>query len=460
MTQGQLAERLGISASYLNLIEHNHRQLPAPMLIKIAHLFQVDLQTFGPEESERLHSELLEVFGDSLFDGDELQSADMRELANTSPHVARAVVKLYQAYHGASESAHSLASQLSASDEPQSALGGNNRLPSEEINDLIQRHGNYFPELEEGAEKLRHDGRLDGDDLFWALVHYLETAHDVHVKVERVQMMGGAVRRYDPSRRMLYLSEVLRRGSRNFQLAHQIGLLTQHDIFDRIIGAQSLSSDESRALCRVMLANYFSSAVLMPYHTFLAAARQERYDIELLGHRFRTSFEQVCHRLTSMRRPGAEGVPFHLVRVDIAGNISKRFSGSGIRFARFSAACPRWNVHQAFLTPGRICVQLSRMPDGTTYFDIARTLRKASGGFHAPHAVQAIGIGCEVHFARELVYSDGINLDANTRTAVPVGVTCRMCERTDCEQRAMPSLFHAMPLDENVRGVSFYAPVK
>jgi predicted transcriptional regulator len=207
----------------------------------------------------------------------------------------------------------------------------------------------------------------------------------------------------------------------------------------------------------VALANYFAAAVAMPYQPFYEAARAERYDIELLGHRFDASFEQVCHRLTTLRRPGAEGIPFHLVRIDIAGNISKRFSGSGIRFARFSGACPRWNVHTAFLTPGMIRVQLSRMPDGTTYFCIARTLRR-DRRFHAPHAVQAIGMGCEVHHAREMVYADGIDT-TNLSAAVPVGVTCRLCERMDCQQRAFPALQHRMEVDENVRGLSFYAPV-
>ena len=173
---------------------------------------------------------------------------------------------------------------------------------------------------------------------------------------------------------------------------------------------------------------------------------------------FRVGFEQVCHRLTTLRRPGAEGVPFHMLRIDVAGNISKRFSASGIRFARFSGACPRWNVFSAFLTPGMIRIQVSRMPDGHQYFCIARTIQKDSGGYHAQHAVQAIGLGCRVEHARELVYSDGIDV-ANPDTCIPVGITCRLCERTDCEQRALPSLKVPLQVDQNVRGVSLYAPV-
>jgi predicted transcriptional regulator len=218
-----------------------------------------------------------------------------------------------------------------------------------------------------------------------------------------------------------------------------------------------LTTPESRTVARVALANYFGGAVLMPYERFLQAAKSLRYDIELLGHRFRTSFEQVCHRLTTLQRPGSEGVPFHMIRIDVAGNISKRFSASGIRFARFSGACPRWNVFSALSTPGLIRVQLSRMPDGKSYFCLACSVRKDSGGYLAPHAVQAIGIGCPASMARELVYADGIDLE-NLEAAVPVGVTCRLCERMDCTQRAFPPLQHPLRVKEGVRGVSFYAP--
>jgi predicted transcriptional regulator len=180
--------------------------------------------------------------------------------------------------------------------------------------------------------------------------------------------------------------------------------------------------------------------------------------VELLGHRFRASVEQTCHRLTTLRRPGAEGVPFHMVRVDIAGNISKRFSASGLRFARFSGACPRWNVFQAFTTPGLVRTQLSRMPDGATFFWVARTVSKEGGGYRAPRSVVALALGCEAARARELVYADGVDLDGPGAAVVPVGVTCRLCERADCEQRAFPTLQHPLAVNANVRGVSFYAP--
>jgi predicted transcriptional regulator/transcriptional regulator with XRE-family HTH domain len=453
LTQAKLAERLGISASYLNLIEHNRRGLSAPLLIKLADVLQLDLRVLSQDSHDRVVADLMEAFGDPIFEQHDVTNAEVRELANGTPSAARAVMTLYQAYRAAREAADMLAATLSDGD-----LGGidASHLPTEEVSDVIQRHGNHFPEIEEGAEAFCRDARVERADLWAALVRALGDL-GVQVRVVHAAEMPGVSRRYDPDARVLSISEVLRRGSRNFQLAYQIGLITQGEVIDRIASGPYVTSPSSRALARVALANYFAAAVLMPYRPFLEAARTERYDIDLLGHRFRTSFEQTCHRLTTLRRPGAEGVPFHMVRVDIAGNISKRFSGSGLRFARFSGACPRWNVFEAFTTPGLFRVQLSQMPDGAAYFWVARTVHRESGGFHAPRSVVAIAMGCEASRARELVYADGFDLESR-EAVVPVGITCRLCERMECEQRAFPPLQHPLQVNANVRGVSFYAP--
>lgn len=459
LTQVELAERLGISPSYLNLIENNRRPLTAPLLIKLAQEFKLDLQNFGASDDSRLAADLLEAFGDPLFETHGLTNADVRELAVTAPNVARAVLTLYRSYVGARESVSTLGERLSTNEGNEGPGVDVSRLPSEEVSDLIQRHSNYFPILEEAAEQLWRQAELDAEDVYRGLVRYLAAVHKVQVRVVRVGDERKAMRRFDPDKRILSVSEVLPPRSRRFQLAHQVALITQSSRIDKVLHDELLSTPESRALARVAMANYFASALVMPYQPFYEAARAERYDIELLAHRFGASFEQVCHRLTTLRRPGAEGVPLHFLRIDIAGNISKRFSGSGIRIARFSGACPRLNVHAAFMTPGMIRTQISRMPDGSVYFCIARTVRSDRGGYHVPHTVQAIGMGCEVRFARELVYADGIDLD-NPNAAVPVGVTCRICEHLDCEQRAFPAIQHPLRIDENVRGVSFFAPVE
>ncbi len=454
LTQAQLATRLGISASYLNLIEQNRRPLTAPLLIKLAETLGVDLRTFSADHDTRRLGELLEVFGDPLFEDHDLTANEIRELAAASPVLTRAILTLYEAYRSTRDSLASLATRVS---DDTSGIAST-RLPTEEVSDVVQQHMNYFPELEEGAEAIWKAARLESDAIFEHLAAYLEREHQVSVRLEKADAMAGAMRRYDPQRRELVLSEVLRRGSRNFQIAYQVGLLAHPDVLERLSADPLLTTPESRALARVVLANYFAAAVLMPYDAFLRAAQAERYDLELLGHRFRVNFEQTCHRLTSLRKPGAEGVPFHMVRVDIAGNISKRFSASGLRFARFSGACPRWVVFAAFLTPGEICTQLSQMPDGQKYFWVARTIRKARGGYHSPRTEFAIGLGCDIAHAPHIVYADGVNLESHS-AVVPVGISCRVCERVDCEQRAFPPLQQPLRVDENVRGLSFYTPV-
>lgn len=452
LTQVQLAEKLAISPSYLNLIEANRRPLPAGLLIRLAQLFRVDLESFAADDDARLVADLLEAFADPLFEAHPLTNADVREVAQASPQAARAVLSLYRAYSGARESVESLSSKLTEGEE---VAGISSNLPSEQVSDFIQRRMNYFQELEESAEELWRQAKLGGEDLYTGLIRHLERSLEVQVRIARTGNERGTLRRFDPERRILTLSELLPTRSRVFQLAHQIGLLMQKELLDQLVTDPLLITDEARALGRVALANYFAGAVMMPYEPFLRAAREERYDIDVLGRRFRVGFEQSAHRLTTLRRPGAEGVPFHMIRIDVAGNISKRFSASGIRFARFAGVCPRWNVFSAFLTPGMIRIQLSRMPDGMTYFCIARTIHKDSGGYHAQHPVQAISLGCRLEHARELVYSDGVDIE-NPKAAVPVGVTCRTCERTDCDQRALPSLRHPLQIDENVRGTSLY----
>jgi len=455
LTQSDAAVALGISPSYLNLIEHDRRQLPANLLLKLAEVLKVDLADFADDSQAQLAADLQEIFGDPLFEEHPVTTNDMRELAENSA-TARAVISLYHAYRGSVESTRALASKLY---DGRDFLGVDPaHFPSEEVNDVIQANLNYFPELESAAERILTTAGLDRSDMYRSLVSYLREKHGIEVAVTPVNRDAGLIRKYDPERRLLSVSEVLPPWSRNFQIAHQIGLLDVQSDIQRIIERheQNLTAPESARLCRVALANYFAAALLMPYDEFLRCTEEMRYDVELLQHHFTASWEQVCHRLTTLRKAEASGVPFHFVRVDIAGNISKRFSGTGIRFARFSGSCPRWDVHAAFLTPGRIRTQLSQMPDGTAYFCVARTIRK-SGGYRAGDTLMAVGIGCPVRDAKKLVYADGVDLE-NLDAAVPIGTTCRLCERIDCDQRAFPALQFGMTIDENVRGRSFFAP--
>ena len=454
LTQSELAMRLEISPSYLNLIEHQQRPLPAHLLVKLATIFKVDLNAFADDTQSRLAADLQEVFGDALFEEHPVTTTDMRELADNTP-LARAVLALYQAYRGSIESTRALSSKLY---DGRDFLGVDpTHLPSEEVNDVIQNHLNYFPEIEVAAEGFASAAQVDRKDAFRSLARYLQETQGIQVILAPASEPN--VRTYDPQRRILAISEMLPAWSRSFHIAHQVGRIVGAPAIESVIARvqSNLSTPESVILLRVALANYFAASLLMPYDAFLVAAEETRYDIELMQHRFDVSFEQVCHRFTTLRKQGASGVSFHFVRVDIAGNISKRFSGTGIRFARFSGSCPRWDVHAAFLTPGRIRTQVSKMPDGTGYFCVARTVRKNYGGWRTPDTLMAVGIGCSMKDGQKLVYADGYDLD-NTDAAVPIGTTCRLCERLDCEQRAFPPLQYGLMVDENVRGASFYAP--
>ncbi len=454
MSQVELAQKLGISPSYLNLIEHDQRALTAPLLLKLAHLYPVEVKSFAPEDEERRIADLGEVLGDALFEDHDITTSDLREVAGNAA-VSGALVTLYRAYRDSLESLQALASNVSDGGEP---LGLDPaRLPSEEVSELLQQNQNHFPELEEAAERLGREAHLERAQLYAGLVRHAKTALDIEVVIAPHSEERAIMRRYDPETRRLFVSEVLPPHARDFQIAHQIGLLTLSPEFERVLARARITTPDSTSLGRVALASYFAAAVLMPYGPFLESARALRYDLELLGRRFGTSFEQVCHRLTTLRRPGAEGVPFHFVRVDIAGNISKRFSASGIRFARFSGLCPRWNVHSAFMTPDILRTQLSRMPDGTTYLCVSRTVRQSFGGFRSAHPLHAISLGCDVSHAGDLVYGDGLDL-TSSHAAVPIGITCRLCERLDCEQRAFPPIQRRLGLDENLRGASFYTP--
>lgn len=458
LTQTELARRLGISPSYLNLLEHNRRPVPGDLLVRLADILPVELRALSAAQDSRIVSDLTEAFGDPLFGESPLSVSEVRELGVAYPNAARGMLQLYGAYRALRETVQDL------TDDPgwpgaDPAAPHRSTFPSDEVSDLIQRHLNYFPALEAGADALSDQMGDRGDALFDRLSTYLRETRGVEVRIGLASAMRSALRRYDADRGVVFLSEVLRRGSRNFQLAHQVCLLTQATALNTIADDPLLTSDESRALCRVALANYFASAVLMPYNPFLQAARSERYDVELLGHRFRASFEQTCQRLTTLRRPGAEGVPFHMLRIDVAGNVSKRFSASGFRFARFSGGCPRWNVFNAFQSPGTIRAQVSQFPDGSAFFEIARTVHKQSGGYQGSHTRFAIALGCDVVHARELVYADALNLE-RAESRVPVGLTCRLCDRGDCDQRAHPNVQHKLRVNENVRGVAFYAPLK
>jgi predicted transcriptional regulator/transcriptional regulator with XRE-family HTH domain len=457
LTQIQMAEALEISPSYLNLLESNQRPVTVRVLLKLAEKFQVDLNALAADDDERLSAALMEAFADPLFDAADVKASDIRDVATTLPAFGRAVLDLYEAFKRGPSAVRAPQAGDDGGD------GGSLAIPSEEVTEFLQKRMNHFPDLEDAAEQLWVDNGLAIHTLQRDLMQLLTTRSAVDIDIAPVETMGGALRRYNPLTRRLELSELLPIASRTFQLGVQIALIAFRREIDALVSGGKFSTPEADALARAALASYFASAVMSPYQRFLEAARSTRYDITVLQHRFGMSFEQVCHRLTTLRRKGQEGLPFHLIRVDIAGNISKRFSASGIQMARFGAACPRWNVYDAFATPGTLRVQVSEMPDGQRFFCVARTIRPAGRRTGRTGILQtggqlAIGLGTNVQHAGDIAYADGLNLD-DPQIITPIGVSCRTCPRSDCADRAVPSLHQRLELDENRRGFSAYARV-
>jgi len=453
LTQVRMAEELGISASYLNLIERNQRPVSAQILLRMAEVFDADLRSLGGDEEARALSTLKEIFSDPLLRDGGVGDQDLKDVADASPAIADAIASLYRSYREAVDAGSLLAERLADRDgDPTSQTIG---LPIEEVRDFINSRTNHFPELDDAAEQLYESARLSADEPYLALRNYLRDKHGVSTRVVPADFMSGELRRYDRHRQTMFLSELLDQPGRCFQLAYQVGFFEQARAIERVVEQSGLAEDETKRLLRVALANYFAAALLMPYGAFFRTAEETKYDIRLLGRRFATSFEQVCHRLTTLQRAGARGIPFFLIRVDNAGNVSKRFSAAGFHFARFGGTCPRWNVHDAFRVPGQVYTQVICMEDGTRYFSIARTVSRAGSGIGVPDDQYVVGLGCEISHARNFAYSLGHDLD-NENAATPIGVNCRLCERLDCSQRAFPPLKRKLHVEEHVRGVSAF----
>ena len=449
VTQAALAGLLEISTSYLNQIEGNQRPVTLHILLRLCTLFNLDPASFAEDEEARLVADLREVMSDPLFGGPQPGTVELRNVAAASPDMVKRLLTLHQAYHKLRERADGSGDPS----DPRTVMevlqpGGN--LPYEEVRDYFHYCNNYVEALDLAAEKLVGDEAMTIGDMAGDLARHLAERHKVRIEIQESVGDQGAMRRFDPANRTLYISPLLQGPSRAFQLACQIALLDFGGVIDQLVGAGNFTTADARSICRVGLANYFAGAVVMPYGPFLATARATRHDIEILSTRFGTSFEQSSHRLSTLQRPGARGIPFYFVRVDMAGNITKRHSATRFQFARFGGACPLWNVHDAFAHPGKILVQLARMPDGIDYLSIARTVHKPGGGYLRPTRHFAVGLGCEAAYASELVYSAGIDT-RDASAAMNIGVNCRICERTDCHQRAFPPITGTLSVDESKR---------
>ncbi|WP_282151667.1 helix-turn-helix domain-containing protein [Ruegeria atlantica] len=443
LTQKEFAAKLGVSLPYLNQMENNNRPISTTVVLALAQEFGMDVTELSTGDSERLVSDMREALADPVFDDAVPPLADLRLTASNAPALARAFIALHRTYRQTHERLASLDEALGREDAQIQAS------PWEEVRDFFHYCDNYIDAVDRAAE--RFSGRAE--DAGGIRAAALDGLAERGIRVQFPDI--DETRKYDPENKTLQLSSRTAPQTQVFQLLLQVALISQDKLLEATLDFAKFHSDEARAIAKIGLANYFAGASLMPYAKFLATAQEYRHDLELLSNRFGASIEQVAHRLSTLQRPGAKGIPFFFVRVDQAGTITKRHSATRLQFARFGGACPLWNVHRAFETPGHFLRQLAETPDGVQYISLARDVSKSGGSFGAPVRRYAIALGCEVRHAEALVYAD--NLDFNNASAYePIGISCRICERPNCHQRSVPPLERRLTIDTHTRGTLPY----
>lgn len=441
LTQKAFAAKLGVSLPYLNQMENNHRPLSASVVLSLAGDFGMDVTELAIGDAERVVSDMREALADPIFHDAAPPLADLRLAASNAPAFARAFLDLHRAYRQSHERLASLDEALGRDD------AGPRSSPWEEVRDFFHYCDNYLDAVDRAAEHISAPDNKPLDivatatDLLRASGLKLSFSDNPAMRCREGAELIISTRSAVPTQR--------------FQILHQLALVTQSDLLDATLDLARFQSDTARAIARIGLANYFAGAALMPYRAFLAAAVDTRHDLERLADRFGASIEQVAHRLSTLQRPGAKGIPFFFVRVDQAGTITKRHSATRLQFARFGGACPLWNVYRAFETPGRFLRQLAETPDGVRYLCLARDISKPGGSFNAPVRRYAIALGCEVSHAKGMVYADDLDL-GNARAYEPIGISCRICERPNCHQRSVPPLERRLRVDPDRRGVLPY----
>lgn len=425
LTQSDMAQDLEVSASYIALLERNHRPLSAEMLVRLAQTYRLDVAALAAEsgdDSARLQSALR----DPMFGGIELKALEVADAAANFPGVTEAFLRLYTAYR---EEQLALADRTVEGREGEEAAD-----PVAESRRFLAARRNSFPLLDDAAERLAQAVAANE-----GLAGHLKARHGLRVRRLPPDVMTGATRRLDRHRREVLLDDTLDGASQAFQLALQTAYLGLEAEIGEVLAEGVFETEGGQRLTRRALASYAGAALLMPYTAFARAAEARRYDVEALGRQFGASFEQTAHRLTTLQKPGQERVPFFFIRVDEAGNVSKRLDGAGFPFARHGGGCPLWSLHQAFRTPRQIVTQWLELPDGQKFFSIARTVTAGGGGFGAPRIERAIALGCAEEHAQRLVYAAD-HRGGGPEQATPIGVTCRLCHRAECAARSAPPI--------------------
>lgn len=439
LKQGALAQRLGISTPYLSQLENDTRPMTLALAERVREIFPVDWADMAETPVEPIVTELLEASADPLL-GD-LPADQIERVADQFPQFAEQFAHLYRLHKRDSQ-------RLAAMDE---ALGADSvsggRLPWEEVRDWFHLADNYVHLIDSSAEAMAG-----------ALARHLPTPDTAQLTAwfERQgitlrHLPGAPIRRYDEARRELTLDAGQPHESLRFQLAYQLCAIALAQEIAETVEKGGMRTQTARNLLSVGLTNYAAGALLMPYRPFRDAARRLRHDIDGLRQIFGTSFEQTCHRLSNLQRPHQRGVPIAFCRIDMAGNITKRHAANGLQFARFGGACPLWIAHEAVAIPDRIHLQVAEMPEGRRFVFLAKGLVKPSDAYFRPPRRYAVVLGCEVTLASEFIYADTLNLECEEAVA-RIGISCRICSRHDCHQRAYPPNDKAIDITTNQRG--------
>lgn len=447
-SQAALAQMLDISPSYLNQIEHDVRPLSVAVLLRITEVFGVDATFFASQDDTRLVAELREALMDRDL-GVDVDIPEIADLVSTHPTMARAMVDLHRRYRLST-------AQLAAATEDRFSDGsgtGAITMPHEEVRDYFYTRQNYLHELDTAAEEFILRMHMRRSELSRELAERLSRVHHVRI-VQRLELGDNVLHRYDPETRTLEIGSHLSSGQYVFKLAAELAYLEFGDLLESLVAEGNFTSEESVKLARMGLANYFAAAAVLPYGQFHAVAEEFRYDVERLSAYHSVSYETIAHRLSTLQRPSMRGVPLSFVRVDRAGNMSKRQSATGFHFSTSGGTCPLWNVYETFANPGKVLVQIAQMPDGRNYMWVARTVERRAARYGQPGKTFAIGLGCELRHANRLVYSEGLDLSGGAAT--PIGSGCRVCERDNCPQRAFPALGRELDLDEHRSTVTPY----
>ena len=447
-TQAEMAEKLGVSPAYINLMEHNQRSLSVRVLVGLLEHYGVDWQNLVGDLDNSAFNELRQAMQDPLFSDSAIDQRELKAALEHAPTLVDHFLHLHEQYRAALDNMMRLGHERAPHDLIASS-------PETVVHDFFRSHSNDFEALETKALKLSESLHHSGDDPLVWLSHRLKTKHNIRVITGKIDVMQDTLRIYDAERGEILLSEAFDYINKVFQLAHMIGLLEFESVFERISASLKDRREIVLNRCKVELANYFAAAILMPYDDVLTMAEQTGYDIDRLAARFNVSFEQVCHRLTTLQKEGRKGIPFFFLRVDKAGNVTKRFNSTRFKIAEFGGSCPVWNMHTAFRTPGVVVPQLVELPEGDRFLTLSRTTERPVFSKDTQDRRLVLSLGCSAEYAKNIVYAEPLTLNDQDQFA-QIGINCHLCPREACSQRAHQPLMMELKLDPARRGSTRY----